>query len=106
MFQVDWMDEETRKRALDKLNAMQKFVGYPKELLDNTKLDEFYKKVEITPDDFLQAATNMSFFWTEYSFSQLRKPVNKLDWTSYSATAVVNAYYNEQDNSIRKFIFY
>lgn len=43
------MEEKTKRRALDKLESMKNHIGYPDELFDNMKLDEFYKKVEITP---------------------------------------------------------
>lgn len=42
---VDWMDESTRKNALQKLAAMRKFIAYPDELYDDAKLNEFYKTV-------------------------------------------------------------
>lgn len=42
---VDWMDEETKKNAIDKANSMSTHIAYPDELLDNKKLEEFYGDV-------------------------------------------------------------
>lgn len=42
---VDWMDDETRKSALEKADAMVTHIAYPDELLDNAKLEEFYNNV-------------------------------------------------------------
>lgn len=42
---VEWMDWNTKKRALDKLKNMQSHVGYPDELLSNKIIDQFYMKV-------------------------------------------------------------
>ena len=96
------MDENTRQSALDKIDSMKEFIGYPAEFLDNKKLDEFYKNLEIVPNDYLQAGLNVSIFKKDYTISQLRKPVNKSDWTSHGASSVVNAYFSSQENSIGK----
>ncbi|KAF2888363.1 hypothetical protein ILUMI_17810, partial [Ignelater luminosus] len=40
--QIDWMDEVTRKHALEKAHAMVSHIAYPRELLDNKKLEEHY----------------------------------------------------------------
>lgn len=42
---VDWMDEVTRKEALKKADMMVEYIGYPNELLDDTKLEEYYQDV-------------------------------------------------------------
>lgn len=34
-----------RQKALDKIEAMNKRVGYPNELLDENKIEEFYTEV-------------------------------------------------------------
>lgn len=45
MPKTDWMDAETRSRALDKVNGLSHKIGYPDFLLDPAKLDQFYSKV-------------------------------------------------------------
>lgn len=42
---VDWMDDQTKKNALDKAKSMSTHIAYPDELLDNRKLEEFYQWV-------------------------------------------------------------
>lgn len=42
---IDWMDEETRKSALDKANTIVDHIAYPDELLDDKKISELYDKV-------------------------------------------------------------
>ncbi|CAL4070042.1 unnamed protein product, partial [Meganyctiphanes norvegica] len=41
---VDWMDEETRKKALVKLNTINPKIGYMPDLLNQNKLDDFHKE--------------------------------------------------------------
>ena len=46
---------------------------------------------------------NLTKFGTDYSFAKLREPVNKTDWITHSRPAVVNAFYNSLENSIREY---
>lgn len=43
---IDWMDEETRKSALDKANTIVDHIAYPDELLDDKKIEQLYDKVK------------------------------------------------------------
>ncbi|XP_033323591.2 M13 family metallopeptidase neprilysin 2 isoform X2 [Megalopta genalis] len=98
---VGWMDDETRKSALDKAASMSSHIAYPDELLDDKKLEDFYQKLELTTDNYLEGILNLTLFGLEYSFGKLRKPVNKTDWITHGRPAVVNAYYSSIENSIQ-----
>ncbi|XP_059488680.1 neprilysin-2 isoform X2 [Neocloeon triangulifer] len=98
---IDWMDDETRVNALEKAAAMATHIAYPDELLDDSKIIEFYDKLEVSPHLYLESVLNMTMFGTEFSFSRLRKPVNKTDWITHGRPAVVNAYYSSIENSIQ-----
>ncbi|XP_011312064.1 membrane metallo-endopeptidase-like 1 isoform X2 [Fopius arisanus] len=98
---IDWMDEETRKSALEKAASMTSHIAYPDELLDDSKLEEFYQDLELSDENYLQGILNLTLFGTEYSFSKLRKPVNKSDWVTHGRPAVVNAFYSSIENSIQ-----
>ncbi|XP_046983494.1 neprilysin-2-like isoform X1 [Schistocerca americana] len=99
--EVDWMDEATRKKALEKAKSMVAHIAYPDELLDDAKLDKFYEKLDISPALYLESVLNLSRFAVDYSFSRLREPVNKTEWTSHSNVATVNAFYDTLENSIQ-----
>ncbi|XP_053978584.1 neprilysin-2 isoform X1 [Hylaeus volcanicus] len=98
---VDWMDEDTRKSALSKAASMASHIAYPDELLDDNKLEDFYKNLELTTDNYLEGILNLTLFGVEYSFSKLRKPVNKSDWITHGRPAIVNAFYSSIENSIQ-----
>ena len=98
------MDEETRLKALDKAKSMINHVGYPDELLDNQKVDEFYEKLEIKDDDYFQSNLNLHIFHLEENLSRLRKPVNRSSWIDHGYPAIVNAFYNLRENSIGMFL--
>lgn len=96
------MDEQTRKSALEKAASMSTHIAYPDELLDDKKLEEFYENLELSSEDYVASILNLTLFGTEYSFSKLRKPVNKSEWISHGRPAIVNAFYSSIENSIRK----
>ncbi|XP_047105420.1 neprilysin-2-like [Schistocerca piceifrons] len=97
--QLDWMDEGTRKKALEKAKSMVAHIAYPDELLDDRKLDHFYEKLEINPTLYLESMLNVTKFLTNYTFSQLRQPINKTEWIIHKTTDV-NAAYDPAENSI------
>ena len=42
---VDWMDEQTRIKALHKANTITSYIGFPKQLLNDTEIAHFYQNV-------------------------------------------------------------
>nr|CAD7406995.1 unnamed protein product [Timema poppensis] len=98
---IDWMDDETRMKGIDKAKSMSVHIAYPDELLDNSKLEKFYQHLEINPDLYLESILNLTKFGTSYSFGRLRQPVNKSEWITHGRPAVVNAYYSSIENSIQ-----
>lgn len=99
---VAWMDDETRKSAINKLHSMSTHIGYPDEIMDNSKIEEYYQDLEIDENDYLKSVLHMNVFGTDYAFTKLRKPVNKTDWITHARPAIVNAFYSSIENSIRE----
>jgi len=87
-----WMSDETKAKALEKLNAITIKIGYPDEWRD-------YSKLDINANDTYYAnLQRASKFEQEYSMSFLGKPVDKKKW--YMTPQTVNAYYNPSSNEI------
>ena len=97
------MDCETKKRALDKAQSIASYVGYPDELLDDKKIEEFYKNLEITDDDYYQASLNLCSFHLSSSLSRYRESVNDGKWISHSEYRIPNVVYSLTKNSICMF---
>ncbi|XP_073976789.1 M13 family metallopeptidase neprilysin 2 isoform X3 [Rhodnius prolixus] len=97
---VDWMDEDTRKNALEKAKSIKEFIAYPDELLDDNKLAEFYQNYDVSNvTSFLEAILRTAEFATNFMMSRLRQPVNKTEWLIHASPAVVvNALYNDDEN--------
>ncbi|KAK2705540.1 neprilysin-2-like [Artemia franciscana] len=98
---IDWMDEETRLRAKKKAETITTHIAYPEELMQNQKLIDLYKGLELSSDEYLDNALNLTRFGTNYAFGKLREPVNKTDWISHGRPAIVNAFYSSIENSIQ-----
>ncbi|XP_049843202.1 neprilysin-2-like isoform X5 [Schistocerca gregaria] len=98
--EVDWMDEGTRKKGLEKAKSMAVHIAYPDELLDDNKLDQFYEKLDTDPGQFLESNNNLTRFLYDFYFGRLHRPVNKSDWTTLGDSAIeVNAFYEWSDNA-------
>ncbi|MDO3641530.1 M13 family metallopeptidase [Mucilaginibacter sp. L3T2-6] len=88
---LDWMGPETKQRALDKLNAITKKIGYPDKWKN-------YDDVVITKDTYyknLQAIARHNY---NESVKKINKPVDKTEWGMTSPT--INASYNPAFNDI------
>lgn len=99
---VDWMDENTRKAALEKAHAMAAHIAYPDEILDNEKLTAFYDGLVVSLDGtYLEGVFNTTKWSQEYNYGRLRDPVNKTDWRTHGRPQIVNAFYSPTENSIQ-----
>ncbi len=89
---LEWMSQETKDKALEKLNAMTIKIGYPDTWRD-------YSALDIDPADTYYANLQRAAkFEQAYSLSYLGKPVDKAKW--YMTPQTVNAYYNPSSNEI------
>jgi predicted metalloendopeptidase len=42
---IEWFNEMTREKALEKAHSIKTHIGYPEQLLDNSKIAEVYEDV-------------------------------------------------------------
>ena len=89
---LEWMSDETKSKALEKLNAMTIKIGYPDTWRDYTALDIN------AADTYYANLERAAKFEQDYSLSFLGKPVDKAKW--YMTPQTVNAYYNPSSNEI------
>jgi predicted metalloendopeptidase len=86
-----WMTEETRKRSLEKLAAMQVKIGYPDKWRD-------YSGAQIGIGKFLENWLASNQFDHQRDMLRIGKPVDRSDWLI--SPHIVNAYYNQASNEI------
>ncbi len=88
---LDWMGEETKQRAFEKLDTFVPKIGYPVKWRDYTAL-------EVTRDDLFGNVAAVSAFETDRELGKIGKPVDRDEWFMLPQT--VNAYYNPGTNEI------
>lgn len=105
LIHAPWMDDVTRLSALKKLQVMQAFVGYPDELKDDAKLEEYYEKLDFIDGDYYYSILANNKFQLETSELQLREPAIRSDWKMLSNVVDINAYYDAAENKMSKCTF-
>jgi putative endopeptidase len=88
---LDWMGEETKARAHEKLETFNPKIGYPKEFRD-------YSALQIRPDDLMANVEAATAFETDRQLAKIGSPVDRDEWFMLPQT--VNAYYNPGTNEI------
>ena len=88
---VTWMSQETKQKALEKLEAIIVKVGYPDKWRD-------YSGLTIENDSYYANVMRAAKFENEYRLSKIGKPVDPSEWLMSPQT--VNAYYNPTTNEI------
>ena len=89
--QIDWMTPTTKKRALEKLQAITNKIGYPEKWKD-------YSSIKITRDDFLGNSQRSNSLRREFNLNKLGQSQDKSEWVMTPPT--VNAYYHPLQNNI------
>ena len=79
---------------------MGRHVGYPVELLDMTKLEDYFDGLEMESDKFFENYAQIGRWLMKNRFEEFREKVNKTVWKTHSEVAVVNAFYSPIENAI------
>ena len=88
---LDWMTDETKQRAFEKLDTFRPKIGYPEKFRD-------YSRLQVTHDDLLGNVAAASAFETDRQLAKIGAPVDRDEWFMLPQT--VNAYYNPGTNEI------
>ncbi len=89
---LEWMSDETKARAREKLAAFTVKIGYPDTWKDYSSLDIDPKK------SYWENIVNANIWYTAENLGKLGKPVDKDEW--HMSPQTVNAYYNPTTNEI------
>lgn len=96
---TSWIDDETRKKAIEKIDAVQNMIGFPDYILNQTRVDEEYFEFDFTEDDpYFDIIFRFYQFAKKKEYEDLREPVDKTDWEMTPPT--MNAYYAPTKNII------
>ncbi len=70
---LSWMSDTTKQKALIKLAAIKKKVGYPDKWRD-------YSKLQIGTESYVQNMINGNLWYMQYQLNKLGKPVDRTEW--------------------------
>ncbi len=87
----DWLSEETREKAIEKLDAMRINTLYPEEWED-------YSGLDLEGLSYYEAMKAIASYEAKLNVSKIDRNVDHEKWAYM--TMEVNSYYNELDNSI------
>uniref|UniRef100_A0A183ICI0 Neprilysin n=1 Tax=Soboliphyme baturini TaxID=241478 RepID=A0A183ICI0_9BILA len=99
--ELQWMDEATKTRALEKAENMWKNIGYPDFIKDNALLDKYYNLLspEIKENEpFYRVNSVVQEWMMSLQMNDLTKPFNRKSFGG--SPAIVNAWYSNLKNSI------
>ena len=88
--EIEWMGEETKVEARDKLAKFTPKIGYPENF-------ETYEELNVGPDAFANNMAVNDWAWKDM-ISQLGQPIDRTEWFMLPQT--VNAYYSPNRNEI------
>lgn len=88
---IDWMGEETKAKAKEKLANFKRKLGYPDTWTD-------YSELDITRDSYLKNYMASKKFLVAEELDKLGKPIDKTEWGM--PPHMINAYYNPLYNEI------
>jgi putative endopeptidase len=88
---LDWMSLETKEKALAKLGAVKRKLGYPDKWRD-------YGALEIGADSYFENYIRAHIFEFDRHMNKLGKPVDRAEW--YMEPQTVNACYHPVMNEV------
>ncbi|ROS77061.1 M13 family metallopeptidase [Cellulomonas sp. PhB143] len=88
---LDWMTQETKAKALDKLDAFVPKIGYPARWRD-------YSALVVHDDDLVGNVRRAHAFEQDRELAKIGRPLDRDEW--FMTPQTVNAYYNPGMNEI------
>jgi putative endopeptidase len=88
---LDWMSDDTKQRALEKLRKFTPKIGYPDKWRD-------YSTLTIDRDDLLGNVRRAHVFELDRNLVKIGQEVDRTEW--FMTPQTVNAYYNPGMNEI------
>ncbi len=89
--QLNWMSDSTRQKAVQKLHAIVKKIGYPDKWKD-------YSSIHIVRDDIIANLKATANYRYKRDINKIGKPVDRMEWSMTPPT--INAYYEPTQNNI------
>ncbi|RWS21957.1 Membrane metallo-endopeptidase-like 1, partial [Leptotrombidium deliense] len=88
---IDWMEEETKQKALEKLNAFISLTAYPQQFLKTKKVENYFSEYKIVGEYYEDYFASQKFAVDKQS-KKLRWKNKRNDWKEIPNVLNTNAY--------------
>ncbi|KAI8968002.1 hypothetical protein BDF20DRAFT_828571 [Mycotypha africana] len=98
---LEWIDDETREKAVQKVDELVRKVGYSDvtpDIMSPVSLSDYYADLEIQNDTYFENYIKARTFAVEEEWRQVGKKPDRSKWLMNPQE--VNAYYNPSFNEI------
>eukprot|EP00794_Sanderia_malayensis_P006516 gene6516-7260_t len=92
-----WMDTETRLKAIEKVSLLIDMIGFPDWLVDPRALENYYKNLSVTANPF-KNYLNARLFYHQKTMNRRSTKPDRTEW--HVTPTAVNAFYNSPRNYI------
>ncbi|KAI6179301.1 Phosphate-regulating neutral endopeptidase [Aphelenchoides besseyi] len=94
----DWLTDETKAFAKEKVHTMNQKIGYPDYLNDSKAVDKEYNRYVLYPGDYYRTKFQFYEMYQVDILERIRMPVDRERWVA--GAALVNAFYSPNTNEI------
>ncbi|CAK9301444.1 unnamed protein product [Gordionus sp. m RMFG-2023] len=95
---LDWMDELTKIKSMEKVDSLKSKIGYPEYVVDPVELDQDYQGLDMRGDTFFKNFFRQKRVNEVNVINRVFRPVDKKRW--FLPPHSVNAYYYPSKNEI------
>ncbi|XP_015790642.1 neprilysin-2-like [Tetranychus urticae] len=99
--QNKWMDNDTKIRAMDKLDNLNMFIAYPDDFLNASSVSKMFEKMDYNEgSSYLENTLNMSLWNINMLLERVDQPNGRIDWAKTQRISDANAFYSASDNAL------
>lgn len=98
----DWMEPQVHAKALQKLNSLIIFNGFPEEHRTDESIAKYYADLVIDDKEFFKTVFRTDHFIFRKKILKYKKSVEKENWENWANALFVDVTYDFDENSIRK----
>ncbi|KAI9475617.1 MAG: hypothetical protein EXX96DRAFT_638830 [Benjaminiella poitrasii] len=98
---ITWLDEQTRMRAIEKLNLITHKVGYnvkSPDLRQPNSIQTYNKGISVNKTSFYDTENSIALWYSKKMWKKAGQEIDKDEW--FMSPQTVNAYYSPNTNQI------
>ncbi|XP_053206439.1 neprilysin-2-like isoform X1 [Panonychus citri] len=99
--QNKWMDNETKLKAIEKLEHINVVIGSSDDQLNSSFVNKMFEKFDFNESSsFLENTLNISLWYINMLLERIDQPNGRIEWTRTQKISDTNAYYSGNDNAL------